>query len=108
MTRWYDNMFASFVNCIVLSTITAVKDGTTKENAFAMPILSLYGNDMQWSLKDALLAHGNYDEIYLNNFDAEVSRGGNALYDGLPQPQLLDMPGLDSSLFVQSKRTLKS
>lgn len=100
MTRQYDTMFTSFVNCILLSTIAAVKDGITKENAFAMPIISLYGSDMQWSLKDALSAHGNYDEIYFNNFDADVSRGRNALNVVQPKPQLLDMPGLDSSHFV--------
>lgn len=93
MTRRDDGYFSSFVNCIVLSTFYALSKNIYEEDSYLMPSISLFGNDMMWSLKDAISAHGNYDEIYYNNFDVEQSRGRNNL-NSEHQPELLDMPGL--------------
>jgi hypothetical protein len=93
MTRRDDGYFSSFVNCIVLSTFYALSKNIYEEDSYLMPSISLFGNDMMWSLKDAISAHGNYDEIYYNNFDVEQSRGRNDL-NSEHQPELLDMPGL--------------
>ena len=92
MTRQDDNRFSSFINCIVLTTFYGSSAGIDEDEYYLMPLISLYGEDMFWALRDAMSANGNYDEIYLDNFNVTKSRGRNALnYDG---PQLLDMPGL--------------
>jgi len=48
-----------------------------------------------WSLKDAIHANGNYDEIYESNFGivTDAERGRNIL-NKLQTPQLFYNPGL--------------
>lgn len=105
MTRQDDKMFSAFVNCIVLSTFFAVSEGIDEEDSYKMPLMSSFGNDMLWALRDATSANGNYDQIYLKNFNvSDDSRGRNAL-NSKKGPQLLDMPGLhyegfDSGTFL--------
>ena len=95
MTRPNDKMFSSFVNCVVMSTIYASAEGIGKNNSFAMPTLTIFGNDMLWSLKDGIYARGSYEEIYSANFhNIEIEdRGRNDINTG-QEPQLLDEPGL--------------
>jgi hypothetical protein len=95
ITRQGDKMFSSFVNCIVLSTFYAANEGINRNNSFAMPTMTIFGNDMLWALKDAISANGNYDEMYFDNFGNNVTKaeiGRNALNEE-QGPQLLDMPG---------------
>ena len=92
MTRPYDSMFSSFVNCIVMSTIFALDNHIDKEDSYLMPLISLFGNDMMWALRDAIVAAGNYNEMYFMNFGTvDGSRGRNDL-NSHEEPQLLDMP----------------
>jgi hypothetical protein len=95
MTRQEDGMFSSFINCIVLSTFYASSEGMDEKDSYLMPLISLFGNDMFWSLKDAISANGNYDEIYSSNFNNVENRGRNALNTD-QMPELLDMPGLQA------------
>ena len=93
MTRQGDKTFSAFVNCIIISTFYAAQEGIDENDSYMMPLNSLFGQDMLWSLKDAIAANGNYDDIYVKNFGKEDSRGRNVLNaDG--GPQLLDIPGL--------------
>jgi hypothetical protein len=93
VTRQQDCIFSSFINCIVLSTFYASSEGIGKNNSFAMPTMTIFGNDMLWSLKDAISANGNYDEIYSSNFNNVEDRGRNAMnFD--QEPQFLDIPGI--------------
>jgi hypothetical protein len=100
MTRQGDRIFSSFVNCIVLSTISATSERIAKKNYYMMPSMTVFGRDMLWALKDAISASGNYDEIYSSNFDVEVESRGRNYLNSEQQPQFLDMPGLDSVEFT--------
>jgi hypothetical protein len=89
-------MFSSFVNCIVLSTFYALSVSIGEEDSYLMPLISLFGSDMFWALRDAISANGNHDEIYHVNFGdvGNVNKseiGRNALNED-QGPQLLDMP----------------
>ena len=62
VTRDEDLLFSSFVNCAILATIYAAK------NSKEMPLLSIFGSEFDWALRDALNFGGSYDEIYSKNF----------------------------------------
>jgi hypothetical protein len=98
-------MFSAFINCIVLSTFFAVSVSIDEEASYLMPLISLFGVDMFWALRDAISAHGNYYELYYKNFgDVDDNKMGPNALNNEKGPQLLDMPGLqyensDSSVF---------
>lgn len=96
-TREDDVMFASFVNCIVLATIYAQENDITSENRRELPLVSVFGSDLIWALRDAIAYSGGYDKIYRKNFGIEVSemkRGRNALNQG--GPMLHSIPHLSA------------
>ena len=111
------------MNCIVLATIYAVHRGITKDSAFNMPAMTLFGKYFLWALKDTVKGkldayqvklisvlcsltrltssckvNGNYDEIYERNFGETEDRGRNAL-NNLETPQFFNNPGLVASIF---------
>ena len=94
-TRDEDLIFSSFVNCIVLATIHAQETGITKEKSKDMPLMSTFGNEFKWSLRDAVSYSGSYDEIVAKNF-ARVpltERQQNILNDK-GQSQMHSFPGM--------------
>ena len=98
VTREDDVLFSSFVNCIVLSTLYAAENAITKEVYVQMPLITIFGNEYLWALRDASSANGKYDEMYEKHFgiakDSDpTSRTRNALNDE-QNPQLLSLPGL--------------
>ena len=95
VTRGNKPIFSSYVNCIVLATVYAAAEGITQDNYDEMKSMRLYGDNYLWSLKDAVSANGNYDEIYAINFSGNQTetRGRNAL-NAEQNPQLFDIPGL--------------
>jgi len=99
VSRDDDSIFSSFVNCIVLATVYAAEKGITKDDNADMPTMTLFGKFYLWSLKDAISANGNYDEIYNANFveTNETERGRNALnLNEFQHPQLFSIQGLES------------
>ena len=64
-----------------------------------MPSMTVFGRDMLWALKDAILANGNYDEIYSSNFDVDAEIRGRNYLNSEQQAQFLDMPGINSFEF---------
>jgi len=96
-TRDANVLLSSFVNCIVLATIYAQKNNIAKKNSVDLPLVSLFGNEFTWALRDAIGYSGSYGQIYEKNFDKgseEEGRGRNDLneYGG---PQILSFPGLN-------------
>ncbi|KAL7537316.1 hypothetical protein ACHAWF_005729 [Thalassiosira exigua] len=107
-TREGDTQFDAFVNMIVSATIYAQENGITKKSSQRMPLVSLFGPSLYWSLRDAIYFIGNYDEMYWDNFgpivgvDPEqqlaigeasiIARGRNTLNQG--GPMLLSFPHL--------------
>jgi len=53
-TREQDAQFSSFVSLVVLATIQAEQDGILRVNSKSMPIISAYGSDVSWALRDAI------------------------------------------------------
>lgn len=87
-----DSPFSSFVNCVVVATIYAKVNGITKARNEDMPLLSLFGNDLRWMLRDSISYLGGYDEILAKNFIEKDDLGRNNLNEG--GPQMLSFPGL--------------
>ena len=88
-------MFASFVNCIVFATIYAEENRIKKENSREMPLVTVFGSDLSWILRDAIVYSGSYDDIYSENFGSnvtEVSKGRNTLNEGGPLMHSLGLP----------------
>ena len=90
-----DVLFASFVNCVVLATIDAQEKGITKAKGKEMPLLSIFGSELKFLLRDAILYSGNYEEIYRANFGdvLKEERGRNYLNE-YGTPQFNSFPGL--------------
>mmetsp|Transcript_10548 Transcript_10548/g.22344 ORF Transcript_10548/g.22344 Transcript_10548/m.22344 type:complete len:360 (+) Transcript_10548:418-1497(+) len=80
-TREDDALFASFVNSVVLATIYAQENEIHKEDMLKMPLVSLYGSDLNWALRDAVAYSGNYDDMYSEWFKnvTEATRGRNVV-----------------------------
>jgi len=86
-TREDDVLFASFVNCVVMATIHAQENDIQKHKSREMPLISIFGSNSSWALRDAISYSGSYDEIYARNFGSGVAksaRGRNTLNDGGP------------------------
>lgn len=81
-------MFSSFVNAMIISTIHAQEVGVTRETSARMPLVSLFGSDFLWAMRDSVSYGGNYDELYEKNFDSRSDRGRNEI-NSHSGPQLL-------------------
>ncbi|KAL7538347.1 hypothetical protein ACHAXR_008492 [Thalassiosira sp. AJA248-18] len=60
-----------------------------------MPLVSVFGSDLNWALRDAIAYSGSYEQIYKNHFGSkatEVNRGRNTLNKG--GPMIRSFPGL--------------
>lgn len=93
-TREDGSLFSSFVNTIVMATIYA-QENNDKETSREMPLMSVFGSEFSWALRDAISYSGSYDEIYRKYFGdvAEENRGRNTL-NNKGGPQLHSLPGL--------------
>lgn len=94
-TRDEGVIFSSFVNCIVLATIYAQENGIRRGRSKEMPLLSLFGKDFEWALRDAIAYIGSYDQMLERNFRSalEENRGRNRLNEN-GGPQIHSFPGL--------------
>ena len=97
-TRENDVQFASFVNCIVLATVYARENGIQRDKSGDMPLVTLFGSELNWALRDAIFYSGSYDEIHAQNFGfgsknvSEADRGRCSLNRG--GPLMLSFPHL--------------
>ena len=109
-TREDSPIFSSLVNCVVLATIYAKENDITKKRNKEMPLLSLFGNELQWMLRDSISYLGSYGQIHAKNFgsifneespyicdvdDIDMEKGDlgrNYLNEG--GPQIHSFPGL--------------
>jgi len=95
-TRQDDTLFSSFVNAMIISTIHAQEVGITRETSARMPLVSLFGSDFLWAMRDSISYGGNYDELYENNFGSRFDRGRNEV-NSHSGPQLLAPVKISSS-----------
>ena len=90
-TREDDVLFTSFVNCVVLSTIYAEERGINQ-----VPLAFIFGEDLRWSLRDAVSYSNSYDDLYSKHFGLDSDRGRNELNRMVEStPQLHSLPGLN-------------
>lgn len=91
----HDALFSSFVNAVVSATIYAQENNIKKKQSKEMPVVSFFGSELKWALRDAISFLGNYDQIYTKNFDnfQEKDRGRNILNEN-GGPQIHSFPGL--------------
>lgn len=94
VTREDDFMFSLFVDTIVLSTFYAYDNGIAKEEGFEMPLIAIFGPDMLWALRDAILFSGNYVELFRQHFGQNTPPGRNGLNKDSAHPQFLPRPGI--------------
>ena len=94
-TREGDATFSSFVNNVVLATIALQEDIDNGQSTVMPKLLSLYGYEFHWALRDAIAFSGSYNTIYENNFGdiPYEERGRNAL-NSRGGPQINSFPGL--------------
>jgi len=94
-TREDDALFSSFVNCVVLATMYAEENGIKQKRSKEMPLLSIFGDDHIWAVRDAVGYSGSYDQVYKKQFGqvAEEDRGMNILNER-GGPQIHSFPGL--------------
>jgi len=89
-TRDDDMLFSSFVNVVVAATLYADENGI--QDATGMPLMSIFGDQFSWALRDAFVFSESYDSLYKDNFGSQAARGRNALNDG--GPEMHSFPGL--------------
>jgi len=89
-TRDHDVLFSSFVNVVVAATLYADEKGI--QYATEMPLMSIFGDQFNWALRDAFAFNKGYDSLYEDNFGSEAARGRNVLNDG--GPEMHSFPGL--------------
>jgi len=66
-TREDDEMFCSFVNLVVLAPTNAQVMGINQQRSDDMPLVSVFGGNIAWALRDAIGQSGNYYEILAGN-----------------------------------------
>ena len=114
-TREDDEMFCSFVNLVVLAPSSAQVMGITQQRSDDMPLVSVFGSNIGWALRDAVAQSGNYYEILASNdmegtgYDLaavkkqskdeslKISMGRNSIVDvlhGFNTSLMLSTPGL--------------
>ena len=59
-----------------MSTIYAEEEKITRSSSNAMPEVKLFGFIFRRMFRDAILAVGNYEEMYARNVEAIVPRSG--------------------------------
>jgi len=84
-TREDDEIFSSFVNCVVLATIYAWENGIRREERKEMPLMSIFGSEFNWALRDAIYYSGSYDQIYTKNFGGSVLGSVLNFFNSIPQ-----------------------
>ena len=94
-TREGNDLFSSFVNCVVLATMYAEEEDIGKENYKGIPQISLFGPQFALSLRDAISYSGSYNELYAKHFGEyeDKDRGRNIL-DNRGGPKIHSLPGL--------------
>ena len=90
-----DADWSTFVFWIMTATIFAEERGVNRTTSNSMPIIDVFGEELQRMARDAILEVGNYGEIYARNLESIIPRSGRNLLNVNGQgPQHYPMPGL--------------
>eukprot|EP00984_Skeletonema_dohrnii_P029799 scaffold20690_cov155-Skeletonema_dohrnii-CCMP3373.AAC.4 len=84
VTHEADVQWTDFVYWVTMSTIYAEENGITQNTSNEMPLVNLFGTDLERLLRDAILAVGNYDEMYRRVFGQNATREGLNMLNASP------------------------
>lgn len=93
-TTQSDHRWSTFVYWLAMSIVAAEEESITQGQSNDMPDIFLFGRDFTLMFQDAILAVGNYGEMYARNLRFRVPRSGRNLLNGNVGPQLYPLPGL--------------
>ena len=71
------------------------KNSLDKVKSGDMPLVTEFGTDLTWALRDAILFRGSYDEMYSENVGSNITestKGRNTLNEGGPLLHSLSLP----------------
>jgi general L-amino acid transport system substrate-binding protein len=84
VTQAADAQWTKLVYWVVMATIYAEENGITQMTSNEMPLVSLFGTGLKRLLRDAILAVGNYDEMYRRVFGQNATRVGRNMLNVSP------------------------
>mmetsp|Transcript_21756 Transcript_21756/g.33666 ORF Transcript_21756/g.33666 Transcript_21756/m.33666 type:complete len:882 (+) Transcript_21756:49-2694(+) len=84
VTQEADEQWADFVYWVTMATIYAEENGITQNTSNEMPLVNLFGTGLERLLRDAILAVGNYDEMYRRVFGQNATRVGRNMLNASP------------------------
>ena len=84
VTQEADAQFTDLVYWVVMATIDAEENGITQMTSNEMPLVSLFGTGLKRLLRDAIIAVGNYDEMYRRVFGQNATRVGRNMLNASP------------------------
>jgi len=76
VTHEADVQWTDFVYWVTMATIYAEENGITQNTSNEMPLVNLFGTGLERLLRDAILAVGNYGEMYRRVFGQNATRMG--------------------------------
>jgi len=96
VTRQDDVQWSNYVYWIVECTFFAEENYISSSIANDMPQVRLFGEGLQRMFRDAILAVGNYGDIYEENVGSIIPRARRNLLNpnSKPGPQLYALPGV--------------
>lgn len=84
VTKEDDAQWTDLVYWTIMATIYAEENGITQISSNEMPLVGLFGPDLERMHRNTILAVGNYGEMYARVFGKNVSRVGRNLLNGPP------------------------
>ncbi|KAK1736011.1 hypothetical protein QTG54_013147 [Skeletonema marinoi] len=84
VTQEADAQFTDLVYWVVMAIIDAEENGITQMTSNEMPLVSLFGTSLKRLLRDAIIAVGNYDEMYRRVFGQNATRVGRNMLNASP------------------------
>jgi len=88
-----DTQWSDFVYWVAMAPIYAEENGITQETSNKMPLVNLFGSDLERLLRDAIHAVGNYDEMYRRVLGQNSTRAGLNTLNVFPYgPQYYPLP----------------
>mmetsp|Transcript_2880 Transcript_2880/g.6193 ORF Transcript_2880/g.6193 Transcript_2880/m.6193 type:complete len:768 (-) Transcript_2880:229-2532(-) len=79
-----DAQWTDLVYWAIMATVFAEENGIIQTTSNEMPLVKLFGPDLERILRDVIIAVGNYGEMYGRVFDQNVTRVGPNLLNVLP------------------------
>ena len=87
-----DHDWSSFVYWVLEATIFAEENAIDNFYSNGMPEAYVFGKSFKRMLRDAILAVGNYGQIYSRNLEPIIPRSGRNLLNDMSNPGPQQLP----------------